>query len=187
MSWIWIIGIVLGVMLLIILSQWLFIVWFKRMHRSTLSYLQTLEGEVRNLEQMVGTEDEKQVRELMHHRASLLGRLMIGEISGGDGRENDSVMEEIATLVAEREKFMYQNRLLFERWQPAMTAHLREAGLDDREIEICCLYALGMNGKSIQQYTQDGRHYQNVGIIRKKLGLNEHDKNIDGYIKSLMK
>ncbi len=55
----------------------------------------------------------------------------------------------------------------------------------NHKLEICCLYALGLNGKTIQQYTGDSRHYQNVGIIRKKLGLGEHDKNIDGYIKSL--
>lgn len=186
MSWFWIVGIVAGVMLIIILSQWLFIVWFKRMHRSTLSQLRTLEAELRNLKQIVGMADDKQVQDLLRHRASLLSRLMIGEIAG-DGRENDSVMEEIEKLVAGRDEFMYQNRLLYERWQPKMILHLREAGLDDREVEICCLYALGLNGKTIQQYTRDGRHYQNVGLIRRKLGLNEHDKNIDGYIKSLIR
>ena len=82
---------------------------------------------------------------------------------------------------------MRQNRMLYERWQPDMIARLRVCGLTDEEIEICCLYAMGLNGKTIQQYTQDGRHYQNVGLIRKKLGLGEHDKNIDGYIKSLIK
>ncbi len=66
-------------------------------------------------------------------------------------------------------------------------ARLCECGLSDREVEICCLYALGLNGKTIQQYTRDGRHFQNVGLIRKKLGLGEHDRNIDGYIRSLLK
>ena len=30
-------------------------------------------------------------------------------------------------------------------------------------------------------------YFQNVGLIRKKLGLGEHDRNIDGYIRSLLK
>jgi len=82
---------------------------------------------------------------------------------------------------------MERTRQIYESWQPDMIAHMRACKLNDREIEICCLYALGLNGKTIQRYTRDGRHYQNVGLIRKKLGLGEHDKNIDGYIRSLMK
>lgn len=177
--------IALGVMVLIILSQWGFIVWFKRMHRTTLSQLGSMELELKRLKQAVVSPDENRVQELLRHRASLLGRLMIGEING-DGSYNDAVLEEVSLLVQDRDAFMRENRLLFERWQPGMVRQLREAGLDEREIEICCLYALGLNGKEIQQYTGDGRHYQNVGLIRKKFGLGEHDKNIDGYIKSLM-
>ena len=71
--------------------------------------------------------------------------------------------------------------------QPLMMERFRESGLTDREVEICCLYALGLNGKTIQQYTRDGRHFQNVSLIRKKLGLGEHDKNIDGFIRSLQR
>lgn len=66
-----------------------------------------------------------------------------------------------------------------------VNARKRQVVLTGEELEICCLYALGLNGKTIQQYTGDSRHYQNVGIIRKKLGLGEHDKNINGYINSL--
>lgn len=179
----WIIGVGLGVMLVIILFQWWFIV---RLKRDALSRRDLLSEERQYLEQLLDRAEDDQIRELLRHRASLLGRLMIGEIAG-DSRGHDAVVEEIAKLVSERDAFMHQNRLLFERWQPEMTAHLRDAGLDDREISICCLYALGLNGKMIQQYTQDGRHYQNVGLIRRKLGLDEHDRNIDGYIRSLMK
>jgi len=129
---------------------------------------------------------DEQLAALLRHRASLISRLMVAEISDDAGM-NDSVMEEIGRMVAEKDEFMRQNRLLFDRWQPEMIAHFRSCGLDDAEIEVCCLYAMGLNGKTIQQYTRDGRHYQNVGLIRKKLGLGEHDKNIDGYIRSLMK
>ena len=173
-------------MLAIILSQWYFIVRHERTHAATLFHLKTLEAERKYLEEILNRPEDEQVRILLHHRASLLGRLMIGEISG-DYSDNEVVMQEIAELVQDRDVFMRQNRLLYERWQPEMVGRLRESGLTDEEIEVCCLYAMGLNGKTIQQYTQDGRHYQNVGLIRKKLGLGEHDKNIDSYIRSLLK
>ena len=97
------------------------------------------------------------------------------------------ILEEIDALVADRDEFLRQTRLVYERLQPQMTGLLRENGLTDRQVEICCLYALGLNGKTIQQYTRDGRHFQHVGHIRTKLGLGEHDRNIDGYIRSLLK
>ena len=186
MSWVWIVGTAIGVMLAIILSQWFFIVRYERSRAATLAHLKTLEAERKYLEEILNRPEDEQIRILLRHRASLLGRLMIGEISG-DGSGNEKVMQEIAELVQDRDNFMRQNRLLYENWQPGMVGKLRESGLTDKEIEICCLYALGLNGKAIQQYTQDGRHYQNVGLIRRKLGLGEHDRNIDGYIKSLLK
>ena len=181
----WIIVISVGVVL-IILSQWYFLVRYKRRHKLNVQRQRLLEEERLYLESIISTARDDETNVLLHHRASLIGRLLAAEISGDSG-VNDSVMAEIGTMVGDRDEFMQQNRLLYERWQPLMVAHLRKCGLTDSEIEICCLYALGLNGKAIQQYTQDGRHYQNVGIIRKKLGLGEHDKNIDGYIKSLLK
>ena len=186
MSWVWIALTALGVLVAIILSQWYFLARYERRHQSSQQQLKSLEVERRYLESILDKAKDEPVKELLRHRASLIGRLLVAEISG-DSEVNDSVMNEIGALVAEREEFMRQNRLLYERWQPEMVERLRASGLTDEEVEVCCLYALGLNGKTIQQYTQDGRHYQNVGLIRRKLGLGEHDKNIDGFIKSLLK
>ena len=186
MSEAWIVVTAVGVMLVVILSQWFFLARYERRHRLSIQRQRLLEEERLYMESILDKSRDEATNALLRHRASLISRLLAAEISG-DTEVNDSVMEEIGVMVGDREEFMRQNRLLYERWQPLMTTHLRECGLTDDEIEICCLYAMGLNGKTIQQYTQDGRHYQNVGIIRKKLGLGEHDKNIDGYIKSLLK
>ena len=55
------------------------------------------------------------------------------------------------------------------------------------EIEHCCLYAIGLNGKMVTNFTNIKRHYHIGSSIRKKLGLNEHDTNISIYIKKLLK
>ena len=185
MSQAWIIALVVGVVL-IILSQWLLLARYERRHKLSIQRQKLLEDERTYMESILDMSRDEATNALLRHRASLISRLLAAEISGDSG-VNDSVMAEIGVMVGDQEDFMRQNRLLYERWQPQMVAHLRKYGLTDYEIEICCLYAMGLNGKAIQQYTQDGRHYQNVGIIRKKLGLGEHDKNIDGYIKSLLK
>ena len=185
MSQAWIIALVVGVVL-IILSQWLLLARYERRHKLSIQRQKLLEDERKYMESILDKSRVEATNALLRHRASLISRLLAAEISGDSG-VNDSVMAEIGVMVGDQEDFMRQNRLLYERWQPQMVAHLRKYGLTDYEIEICCLYAMGLNGKAIQQYTQDGRHYQNVGIIRKKLGLGEHDKNIDGYIKSLLK
>lgn len=186
MDGVWIAAIAAGVLVAIILSQWFFLVRYKKRNRTNLERMESLEKEHRYMESVLETNRDAKVNAILRNRASLISRLIAAEISG-DTEVNESVMEEIGTLVSEREEFMRQNRMLYERWQPDMIERLRACGLTDEEIEVCCLYAMGLNGKTIQQYTQDGRHYQNVGLIRKKQGLGEHDKNIDGYIKSLIR
>jgi len=187
MEWYWIVLTLFGVMLVIILCQWHFLVRYKKRHRSNTERLNLLEEERQRKEASKDeAQTDDQVEDLLRHRAQLIARLLVAEISGDSG-QNESVMDELGSIVTEREEFIRQNRLLYERWQPNVISHLRACGLTDDEVGLCCLYALGLNGKAIQQYTRDGRHYQKVGAIRKKLGLGEHDRNIDGYIKSLMK
>lgn len=182
-----IVGIVLlGLMVVVITFQALWIDAYKKKQKHSQELIRDLQKEQDLLNQLRDQDEYKDIRPLLERRASLIGRLMAAGISG-DRDVNEAILKEIESLVADREIFMRENMQMYERWQPAMISHLRECGLTDEEMEVCCLYAMGLNGKSIQQYTQDGRHYQNVGLIRKKLGLGEHDKNIDGYIKSLIK
>ncbi len=158
----------------------------KRGQRQTETLLRSLEEERPALAQMIRHIKDDEPRQLIQQRSELLGRLLAAGVSHDSDRSN-AVLDEVDRLVEERTEFMRQTRLIYERMQPTMMERLRECGLNDEECEICCLYALGLNGKEIQQYTKDGRHYQNVGLIRKKLGLGEHDRNIDGYIRSLLK
>lgn len=183
-AFIWIAVLVL--MAVVIIAQWLYIVRSKRRHKELESKIASLLEEKRALDELLYQAGDEQYQSLVRHRTDLIARMLIAGLSG-DSSQSDAVLEEVDKLVSDRAEFMRQTRIIYEGWQPEMMARLKERELTDREVEICCLYALGLNGKSIQQYTRDGRHYQNVGLIRKKLGLGEHDKNIDGYIKSLIK
>ena len=173
-------------MVVIIILQWHHLIQVRNKQRDITTLLSSLERERPALAEMIRYVEDDEARQLIRHRSDLIERLLAAAITGDPAR-NNAVFEEVDRLVGEPAEFMRQTRLIYERLQPIIIARLRESGLTDEEIEVCCLYALGLNGKSIQQYTRDGRHYQNVGIIRKKLGLGEHDKNIDGYIRSLLR
>jgi len=177
--------VVLALLIIIIIAQWRYIVLSKRRQRELESKMLSLLEEKRALDEVLSHSGDSRSRDLIMHRARLIAQMLAAGVSG-DARRFDAVMAEVDQLVSDRAEFMRQTRMVYEQWKPAMINRLRECGLTEEEMEICCLYALGLNGKTIQQYTRDGRHYQNVGLIRKKLGLGEHDKNIDGYIKSLL-
>lgn len=178
--------VLLGVLIVIIILQWHHLIQVRNKQRDITTLLSSLERERPALAEMIRYIEDDEARQLIRQRTELIERLLAAAITG-DPVRNNAVFDEVDRLVGEPAEFMRQTRLIYERLQPVMIARLRESDLTDEEIEVCCLYALGLNGKSIQQYTRDGRHYQNVGIIRKKLGLGEHDKNIDGYIRSLLR
>lgn len=178
--------VLLGVMLVVIILQWHYLVVTRRKQRDHDAMIASLEQERPALALMIHSLEDDEARQLIRQRSELIERMLAAAVSGDPGRSN-AVLDEVDRLVGDKEEFMRQTRLIYERLQPWMITRLRECGLTDEEIEVCCLYALGLNGKTIQRYTRDGRHYQNVGLIRKKLGLGEHDKNIDGYIRSLLR
>ena len=64
--------------------------------------------------------------------------------------------------------------------------YLRSRELTDWEINYCCLYLVGLNGKEIGEYINLKRHYTYGSVIRQKLGLGEHDRNLAGYLKELL-
>lgn len=138
------------------------------------------------LMQMAQTTEDDEARQLIKHRYNLVGDLLAAVVAGDHERCN-AILDSLEELVADPAVFTRQLRLIYSCLQPVMMSRLLECGLTEREVDICCLYALGLNGKTIQQYTHNGRHFQHVGQIRKKLGLGEHDKNIDGYIRDLLR
>jgi hypothetical protein len=103
---------------------------------------------------------------------------------------NDDIFETKASqtlksIINDRAGFVRQNRLIFNRSSPEFIAYLTEKGLTEIEIDHCCLYAIGMNGKMVTTFTNAKRHYHIGSDVRKKLGLNSHDTNISIYIRHL--
>ena len=179
-------AVLLGVVIAIILGQRHIIKELEDKDRKLTEWIEVIRRECPSLITMAQHLEDDETRQLLRHRYNLIGELLAAGVSH-DFERRDAVLDEVDRTVADPAEFMRQIRLIYGRMQPVLMARLEEGGLTEREIEICCLYALGLNGKTIQQYTHDGRHFQNVSVIRRKLGLGEHDKNIDGFIRSLLK
>jgi len=81
---------------------------------------------------------------------------------------------------------MESTRLAIEGSHPEFMAFLKGRGLTVSEINCCCLYAIGLNGKEVRAYTQLRSHYNVSSAIREKLGIGEHDTNLGIYIRRLI-
>lgn len=125
------------------------------------------------------------LKEIVMQRLSLLNAIMAAAIT--DNYKMDrKAKSELDKLISDREGFMSSAIHAFEISHPGVIAGLRAKGLDDRELGYCCLYALGLNGKEVGEYTKMKRHYIISHSIRKKLSLSEQETNLGKYIAKLL-
>lgn len=109
----------------------------------------------------------------------LVSVIIYGKISGKSESEIKSVVEN-------REMLLGYLRQYTSMTYPELESHLIAHGLTGREIDFCNLYLLGLRGNEIGRYLGLARHYTVSSGIRKKLGLGEHDANIDIYLRQLI-
>lgn len=122
---------------------------------------------------------------IINERLRIIDQFVMSEVL------NDSFFEAKASktlndIINDRKEFIRHTRLIFETSYPQFTGYLIEKGLNETEMEFCCLYAIGLNGKMVTSFTNMKRHYHIGCGIRKKLGLGGHDTNLSIYIRNLL-
>ena len=95
--------------------------------------------------------------------------------------------ENLKNLIADKDSFIKSTRLTLEDNYPYFFTYLNEKGLNEHEIDFCCLYAIGMKGKEVKAYTNLNRHYKDSSEVRQKLGLTESDTNLSNFLQKLLK
>ena len=118
-------------------------------------------------------------------RLDVLNKVIISQITGTTSA-NKKAYEELESLLADKESFIESTRLTIEGNNPEFVTALKERGLTDEEINICCLYAIGLKGKDIKAYTSQPRHYNQSADIRHKLGLTESDTNLSIFLRDML-
>ena len=124
------------------------------------------------------------MRNLLEERLNVLNGFITAYISGNC---SEQAYNELEKLMSNRNGFIDSTRLSFAIGHPRFLIFLKEKGLTDLEIGYCCLHAIGLRGKEIVSYLNSRSYYNASSAIRKKLGLNEHDTNINIYILNLLK
>ena len=126
-----------------------------------------------------------ETKAVIRERLEVLNKVIISHITDTSSA-NKKAFQELETLVADRESFIESTRLTIEGNNPGFITSLREAGLTDEEINICCLYAIGLKGKDIKTYTNQSRLYIQSAEIRHKLGLTEKDTNLSIHLRNML-
>ena len=118
-------------------------------------------------------------------RLEILNKVIISHITD-TSKDNKRAYEELEALIADKESFIESTKMTIEGNNPEFINVLRSQGLTDYEINICCLYVMGLKGKDIKTYTSQPGHYKQSAEIRHKLGLTENDTNLSIYLRELL-
>lgn len=133
--------------------------------------------------------DESSVKDetkaVIKARLDVLNKVIISQITGTTSA-NKKAYEELESLLSDKDTFIESTRLTIEGNNPEFITALKERGLTDEEINICCLYAIGLKGKDIKAYTNQSRHYHQSADIRHKLGLTESDTNLSIFLRDML-
>ena len=123
---------------------------------------------------------------IIRKRLEVLNAIVVSHLSDRES-DNKRANEQLQNLIANREVFIKSTRLTLEENYPHFFAYLHDKGLEEFEIDFCCLYAIGMKGKEVKAYTNLNRHYKDSSEVRQKLGLVESDTNLSNFLQKLLK
>lgn len=149
-------------------------------------YLEVL-SERKALNDMISNSAIKdETMEIIKKRLGVLNTIIVSHLSE-KGTDVKRANEELEKLIADRNDFIKSTRLTLEENYPHFFAYLHDKGLEEFEIDFCCLYAIGLKGKEIKTYTNLSRHYKDSSEVRHKLGLVESDTNLSKFLQKLLK
>lgn len=128
---------------------------------------------------------DNNIRSIVAQRIQLLNKFFTIYITN-NSEISRKVDKELDELLANKVTFMSSTRLAFAGSHPKFIKYLEDHNLTEREIEYCCLYALGLKGKEVGSYIKMRSHFNISSDVRKKLGLVESDTNLGIYIRKLL-
>ena len=151
-----------------------------------LLYLQ-MEEERDNLTNLLTQSEElsPEIKTAVVKRLELLNKFFTAFITNNSDIDR-TASKEMEELLANKDTFMTSTKLAFAGSHPKFIKYLEEHNLSEQEIEICCLYAIGLKGKDIKAYTNQSRHYHQSADIRHKLGLTESDTNLSIFLRDML-
>ena len=149
-------------------------------------YLEVLSERNALNEMVANSAIREETMDIIKKRLGVLNTIIVSHLSE-KGTDVKRANEELEKLIADRNDFIKSTRLTLEENYPHFFAYLHDKGLEEFEIDFCCLYAIGLKGKEIKTYTNLSRHYKDSSEVRQKLGLVESDTNLSNFLQKLLK
>ncbi len=148
--------------------------------------VEALEEESENLKRLMQARElPPEVKQAMKVRIEMLNSFLASRISDNESY-SEPYKEWIGELTANAQEFMDNNRLAFHALYPRFMQYLIDHGLTDEELNLVCLYAIGLKGKEVGAYTKKRSYANASSAIRKKLGIDQHQTNIGIYVRKML-
>lgn len=120
---------------------------------------------------------------IMLTRFRLLNAIFASWIEN-DGSLGTRISNTLNKTVEDRQSFMSSLLIAFETEYPQYIEYLRSHDLNENELNIACLYTIGLSCKSIINYTGKSRQYNDNSSMRSKLEIPENDNNIGKHLRA---
>ena len=124
---------------------------------------------------------DKETLMLIRRRFDLLNSIIIGEIS--KNLKHISTIE-MTSFLENKTDFINSNKASYLVSHHEIMEKLIKKGLDDNEIDYCCLYASGMNSQNVADYLSVSIKsvYRTNSSIRAKLKINSNESSLPTII-----
>lgn len=149
-------------------------------------FYQSLEDEKTELDKAATMVDgiDEGIRDLLNERILLIDDILISRMSGTVTIGRD-ITKKIDEMTSDRDSFIRSLGLLYSVNHSRAIRQLKEYGLTEKEIGLCCLYYLGYSGKEVKEIAGSSMVYHMNSAIRQKIGLKANDMNLTTFMKQL--
>lgn len=120
---------------------------------------------------------------IMLTRFRLLNAIFASWIEN-DGSLGTRISNTLNKTVEDRQSFMSSLLIAFETEYPQYIEYLRGHDLNENELNIACMYTIGLSCKSIINYTGKSRQYNDNSSMRSKLEILENENNIGKHLRA---
>ena len=119
--------------------------------------------------------------EMIDERLVLLNKCVIGNVCGN--MENEA-RKAIKVLTEDHDRFLLSTRAAFMLSHSDVLSLMKKKGLNEEELNISCLYGMGMNSEDVAKYLgmKQKQVYSFNMSIRTKLGIARNDSGLPDYM-----
>lgn len=127
-------------------------------------------------------ETDDDVDSFIGRRLGVLDNFFASRIAAGNAGDIRSAIDELESLMADRDEFVYSTGMSYSVRYPEFVRFLQQHGLTPWETGYCCLYIMGLKGKEIGAFIRKSGYNNINSAIRRKLGIEKYGTRLDKFL-----